>query len=122
MQNDMRVEVLGPYYKIIIKQYEEDSAFERRSIGAYCNGLTKEIVLCDMKSYKGWENEDVETINACNKENLRHEIVHAFFNESGLQDCSFIFDGAWSKNEEMVDWFATQGLKIFNAWKQADCI
>ena len=41
MQNDMRVEVLGTYYKIIIKQYEEDSAFERRSIGAYCNGLTK---------------------------------------------------------------------------------
>lgn len=122
MQNDMSVIILGTEYKIIIKQYEDDNAFERRSIGGYCNGLAKEIVLCDMKSYKGWENEDAETIEACNKENLRHEIVHAFFNESGLQDSSFTYDGAWVKNEEMVDWFAIQGLKIFNAWLQAKCV
>lgn len=118
----MFVDVLGTKYEIIVKQYDEDEVFARRSIGAYCNGLTKQIVLCDMNSYKGWENEDVETIEACNKENLRHEIVHAFFNESGLQDSSFIYDGAWAKNEEMVDWIALQGMKIYVAWKQADCI
>jgi hypothetical protein len=122
MKDGMIVNVLGTGYKIIIKQYEEDNVFERRSIGGYCNGLTKEIVLCDMKSYKGWENEDAETIDACNKENLRHEIVHAFFNESGLQESAFAYDGAWAKNEEMVDWFAIQGAKIYSAWVQTHCV
>ena len=51
---------------------------------------------------------------------LRHEIVHAFMFESGLAE-------NWEhknigQEETVVDWFAIQGLKIYNAWKQADCI
>lgn len=118
----MIVNILGTDYEIIVKKYTEEECFERRSIGAFCNGLTKEIILCDMHTYKGWEHEDEKTIEACNKENLRHEIVHAFFNESGLQDNSFSFDGSWAKNEEMVDWIAIQGVKIYKAWLEAGAI
>ena len=118
----MQVNILGTPYEIIVKKYNEEECFERRSIAGYCNGLTKEIVLCDMHTYKGWEHEDENTIQACTKENLRHEIVHAFFNESGLQECCCAVDGSWARNEEMVDWIATQGIKIYKAWQEANAI
>ena len=56
------------------------------------------------------------------KEVLCHEIVHAFFNESGLQDNSFGIDNSWARNEEMVDWIAIQGAKIYKAWQDADAL
>lgn len=118
----MFVDVLGTRYKIIIKKYDEDEAFERRSIDGYCDSYKKEIVVCDMNTYKGWEHEDEETKVICQKQTLRHEITHAFLSESGLADSSATFDCGWAKNEEMVDWIALQGIKIYNAWKQADCI
>lgn len=118
----MKVNILGTDYQILVKKYDEDEVFERRSIDGYCNGLTKEIVICDMHTHKGWEYETKETIKVCHKEILRHEIVHAFLNESGLQDSTFTYDGGWAKNEEMVDWIALQGLKLYEAWKSADAI
>ena len=118
----MTVNILGTPYEIIVKKYDEEDAFERRSIGAFCDGFTKKIVLCDMNTYKGWEYEEKTTIDACNKANLRHEIVHAFFNESGLQDNTFGIDNSWAKNEEMVDWISIQGEKIYKAWREANAL
>ena len=118
----MFVDVLGTQYKVIVKKYDEDEAFERRSIDGYCDSYKKEIVVCDMNTYKNWEHEDEETKVICQKQILRHEITHAFLSESGLADSSATFDCGWAKNEEMVDWIALQGIKIYNAWKQADCI
>lgn len=116
------VNILGTDYMILQKQYCDEEAFARRSICGYCNGLTKQIVYCDMSTYKCWEYEAPETIEAAQKETLRHEIVHAFFNESGLADNSFIFDGAWAKNEELVDWIALQGPKLWEAWQIAGAL
>ena len=53
---------------------------------------------------------------------LRHEIVHAFFNESGLMDSSLQYSGGWAKNEEMVDWIASQFNKIMECFKAAGCL
>lgn len=55
------------------------------------------------------------------KEVLRHEIAHAFFYESGLWDSS---NGttAWATNEEMIDWIAIQGLKLYTAWEEAEAV
>lgn len=47
----------------------------------------------------------------------RHEILHAFAAESGLNECS-----DWARNEEMIDWIAYQGLKVIEAWKAAGAI
>lgn len=116
------VTILGTPYKIAVKKYGEEEAFERRSIDGYCDSLTKNIVVCDMTTYKGWEHEPKETCEACQKEVLRHEIVHAFFAESGLSDSANTVDGAWSKNEELVDWIALQGEKIYKAWQEAGCL
>lgn len=117
-----KVNVLGTEYKITVKKYDEDEAFARRSIDGYCDSWTKQIVVCDMSTCKGWEHEPPETAKEAQKEALRHEIVHAFFDESGLGDSSMNPDMAWAKNEEMVDWFAIQGPKIYKAWLEVCAI
>lgn len=116
------VNILGTEYTIQVKKYTEDESFERRSIDGYCDGFTKQIVVCDMTTYKGFEHEPLKTIEEAQKQTLRHEIVHAFYNESGLMDSALLFEGAWSKNEEMVDWIALQGPKLYKAWLDAKCV
>lgn len=122
MRFSQKLTVLGTEYTITVKKYDEDEVFERRSIDGYCDGLIKQIVCCNMSTYKGWEHELQETIEAAQKETLRHEIVHAFFHENGLADSSLNLDGAWAKNEEMVDWIAIQGPKIYRAWQEAGAV
>ena len=118
----MKVNILGTEYNIIVKKYDEEEAFDRRSICGYCDGYTKEIVICDMHTYKGWEHETETTIIECQKSTVRHEIVHAFLNESGLQESAFAYDGAWAKCEEMVDWISIQTPKMVEAFKQVGCL
>ena len=118
----MTVNILGTPYEIIVKKYDEEEAFDRRSIAGFCDGYTKEIVVCDMHTYKGWEHDTEKTIVECQKETTRHEIVHAFLYESGLWDNSFGIDNSWAKNEEMVDWFALQWPKIMTAFNAAGAI
>lgn len=114
--------ILGTEYTIFIKKYDEDKAFALRSISGYCDGTTKQIVVCDMSTYKDWEHEPPERASATQRQILRHEIVHAFYHESGLADNSLTYDGPWPNNEEMVDWFALQGPKIYAAWREADAL
>lgn len=117
----MTVNVLGTKYKITVKKYDEDEYFKRADCSGYCSGSMKEIVLCDMATYPGWEHETQEVVDIQTKEILRHEIVHAFFNESGLAQNSNSID-AWARNEEMVDWIAIQGPKIWRAWQEAGAV
>lgn len=114
----MMINILGTYYTVIVKKYDEDESFEKES----CDGHAKEIVICELRTCKGWEDAPERSIIQAQKETLRHEIVHAFFNESGLRSSSNHFDGAWAKNEEMIDWIAIQGEKIYKAWKEAEAI
>ena len=43
---------------------------------------------------------------------MRHELIHSFLYESGLNSCSLSTVGGWAVNEEMVDFFALQWVKI----------
>ena len=51
------------------------------------------------------------------KKNVRHELVHAFLFECGLAENS-----NWAQNEELVDWIAIQGPKIYKAWQDAGAV
>lgn len=117
-----KVNVLGTEYSIEVKKYDEEEAFERSHIDGYCDGMTKKIVMCDMDTFKGWENENEDTKRANERQTLRHEIVHAFFTESGLMSSSHASNGAFSEDEELVDWIASQGQKMYRAWKDANCL
>lgn len=116
------VDILGQPYDIIWKSYEDDQIFSKNKIEGFENRFTKQIVICDMRTHPNWKDEDEQTIQARQKHLLRHEIVHAFLDESGLSDGSFRYDKAWSANEEMVDWIALQGMKIAKAWQDVGAV
>ena len=47
---------------------------------------------------------------------LRHELIHAFLFESGMDQSSAAHE-AWAVNEEMIDWMAIQMPKIMAAYE-----
>ena len=118
----LKVNVLGTDYEIIIRDYDREPYFKKNDADGFCDSVTKQIVLCNMLTYPGFD-ETEKYAEMYKKQVLRHEIVHAFLNESGLQANSGIINNiGWAKNEEMVDFFALQGLKLYEAWKSVDAI
>lgn len=113
----VKVNILGTEYSIIKKDYNNVPEFKKLGIDGYCDSVTKEIVVCNMATYPGYEDETPERNSLVEKHTLRHEIVHAFLNESGLQESSVQPRGGWSQNEEMVDWIAIQFHKILKAFE-----
>lgn len=113
------VDVLGTRYTIEIHKTNEDDELGNKADG-YCNSITRKIVIADFHDlYKDWTEEEIDKYA---KQVLRHEIVHAFFSESGLNSNANQFDGAWSRNEEMVDWIAYQFPKMFTVFKEVGII
>ena len=106
------VSILGTVYKIEQRNDKDDEQL-KTDLGGYCDVHKRLIVV-----RRNWENTPDVTML---KEILRHEIVHAFFYESGLWDSSNE-NTAWATNEEMVDWIAIQGPKIYKAWEEAEAL
>ena len=118
----MKVSVLGTEYTVYKKKYCDEPYFEKESVNGYCDPCLKTIVICDMSTYPGFENEEKMCLAVSERETLRHEIVHAFLDESGLRSCSLEINCPWVKNEEMIDWFALIGPKIYKAWCEVGAI
>ena len=119
-----KVMVLGTEYSIAVSKYTEEM-FERSNgdrLSGYCDRTMRHIAICDMTTFPGWENETIESCRISERQTLRHEIVHAFLNESGLHDNTHNTENGWARNEEMVDWFANQGPKIYKAWEEAGAL
>ena len=93
---DCKVNVLGTTYKIRFRHENEDEKLQ------------------ELSGY-------VNNIESVQKSVLRHEIMHAFLYESGLDGQSCNTD-CWANNEEMIDWFALQSKKIFKAFKKAGAL
>lgn len=60
-------------------------------------------------------------IEEIQKRILRHELIHAFLTESGLEDSSHPSE-AWALDEEMVDWFAIMSGRIFKKFQELNCL
>lgn len=101
----MKIEVLGTEYTIYLD-------VEPTEMPDDTNGLTdpttKEIKVVKLT---GGEKDSVKNLEFVRNRILRHEIIHAFLYESGLNHNSFT-DNAWATNEEIVDWIAIQFPKI----------
>ena len=111
--NVKKVHILGSEWTIK-EQYENENPLLSDCDG-YCDWSTKTIVIVDMS------DGTLEDVEVHYRKVLRHEIVHAFLFESGLAECSGEVD-CWAKNETMVDWIAWQGVKIYEAWQEANAI
>lgn len=116
----MKVNVLGTEYTVTFVSDEivcSDISVEIGECGGYCSFQGKEIVIAKLDKC---EDDEVAKEHR-RKQNLRHEIIHAFLSESGLGSNSNRAD-CWAKNEEMVDWIAIQGPKIYKAWQEAGAV
>lgn len=111
-----KVHVLGTEYEIVERTRSSDKRLE--GANGYVDSSVKRIVLCEQEK----DEYTIDDISWFVKKVLRHEIVHAFLKESGLSTNSCLFEEGWAQNEEMVDWFALQAPKIFDAFKEADCL
>ena len=109
------INVLGTDIRILFRKEKDDPKLES------CVGY--------FDSSKGWiivkilepDAMSLGNLDKYQKEILRHEIVHAFLYESGLDACSNQVTN-WASNEEMVDWFARMGERIYRAWKDAGAL
>lgn len=111
------VNILGTYYTIKYRTDNEDVKLINRY--GYTDFTTKEIVVCNFESFK--DEQSVSDLMYLQKETLRHEIIHAFLSESGLRGSTNQTD-AWALHEEMIDWWALQFPKIYQAFKDAEAI
>jgi hypothetical protein len=116
-----RVNILGTEYGIEIHRISEDPDLKNYSRGAYCDTLSKLIVIADL-SEKEYVDIYPEQEIDYQKELLRHEILHAFLNESGLWGNSCQPECGWAMNEEMIDWFSIQSPKIFKAYQEVGAL
>lgn len=117
----MKIDVLGTKYTIRRVNYGQDGFMEKMHYGGYCDGLNKEIVVLNCKTVPDYSKDPEDRIKELERRTMRHELIHAFLNESGLEWNSCSTD-AWAKNEEMVDWFAIMMPKLLKAFKAADCL
>ena len=119
----MTTNILGTEYEILYRDYADDYMFTENGCDGYCDDVEKIIVIGNMKTFPRWEKETEEYCNKFQKCTLRHEIIHAFLNESGLQDNSGMINNiGWARNEEMIDFFAIQFPKIKKVFDDLDIV
>lgn len=112
--NTKKVIVLGTEYEIMLDAPEELMA--ENSAGA-TDPFAKKIYIAKMEP----DRDSTKNLEAYKKKVLRHEIVHAFFFESGLHSNSPSID-IWGIDEANVDWIAIQAPKLLEAFKEAGAL
>ena len=103
--NKTTIDILGTKYKVakeVFKDADEDG---------YCDYTSKEICIRKDNYY------DVGNFNYLQQKQLRHEIIHAFLAESGLQS-NFKHPDEFGHDETMVYWIAIQWHKIEKVFNQ----
>ena len=106
------VNVLGTDWDIVYADQETDHMLEY-NLG-YEDHTTHTIIIREKPIDPNTHDQEY-----LRKEVLRHELVHAFLDECGLAESS---GGMWAVNEEMVDWIARVGPKLFDAWRKMDLL
>lgn len=105
-----KINILGSTYKVYLNV---PCTKDPNLAGAY--GYTdfhgKRIVVSDISTVAGWEEASDVASQDVFATTVRHEVIHAYLMESGLNASSNGVD-CWARNEEMVDWFAIQMPKI----------
>ena len=104
----MTVNILGTDYSIEFCKISENP--ELTNFDGICDPTSKRICVVN-------ENRNnLDNFKELQNSILRHEIIHAFFNESGLQ--SNVENQEQGVPETYVDWFAIQSPKIFKAFSE----
>jgi hypothetical protein len=116
-RNVMKVNILGTEYEIIKGSVLNCPSL--KELDGFTDYTVKQIVVLDFGAVEK-DDRSVKDFEFLQKQVLRHEIIHAFLLESGLNVNSNDVK-QWATNEEMVDWFAIQLPKLSKAFKEAGC-
>lgn len=95
----MVVNILGTEYVVT----RNTSAIEGMDADGICQPFDKKIIYRDLKDFLGKE-DSITAKRVRREEVIRHEVVHAFFAESGLS--------SYGDDEVLVAWIAKQFPKI----------
>lgn len=103
-----KVNILGTVYEI-----KHDDDLVNDGLDGVCREYSKEIKIRKAESMLGDKDTSTEKVNRY-KEVMRHELIHAFFSEAGLDD--------YSNNEQLVNWIAIQFPKMTEVFMEVDCL
>ena len=108
----MKVNILGQEYEIKKQSEIENPKLKTRRANGLAELYSKELIISTEASIE--DEETYKNLADYEKKVIRHEIVHAFFHESGLND--------YCHDEQLVDWLALQIPKIKKAMESVDCL
>lgn len=112
MAENTKVNVLGTEYEIIFDATTETHPIIGENDGCV-DFTTKTIYIAEMEV----SNDTWQDIEQYKRATVRHEIVHAFLQESGLAHNS-----KWGRDETLVDWIALQFPKMAIAFESVEVI
>ena len=101
------INILGTNYEIKY-QTEKDNP-KLVNANGICETCTKELIINDFVA----DENTLDNVEVYRDKVLRHEVIHAFFHESGLDSNS-----DYARNEELVDWIAIQFPKMYRVFKE----
>ena len=113
----VQVNILGAQWTI--KEGTEAEFPGLVGVDGYADSSIRTIVVETMLD--GRDPHTKQDLSDYRKTVMRHEIIHAFLYESGLEECSAEAEN-WAMNEEMVDWFAIQFPKILEVYKALNLV
>lgn len=103
------VNILGTEYQIVVNT----PMCQSLNADGMCKEYDKLIVMRECNRLLD-ADDSYEAKEQRFNEVMRHEIIHAFFDESGLED--------YSQDERLVCWIAKQFPKILQAFKDTNCV
>lgn len=108
----MKVNILGTEYEIKKLNEMEYPKLKKANANGLAELYAKELIIStEIDDGSGTTYSKLEEFE--NKV-VRHEIIHAFFHESGLDN--------YGENEELVNWLALQVPKMLDVFKSANCL
>lgn len=111
---NLKIDILGTEYTILFDVPEEE--MPERADGC----MDQSIRTIKIGKFEADRNS-LSNLEGYKKKVLRHEIIHAFFYESGLWNNSGMSE-AFGQDETIADWIAIQFPKMLKAFKDADCL
>lgn len=126
------INVLGTDYTIkfitVKDEYESNAAKILIESGfcAFCSHYDKTIILSNFRDEKfnsAFKYQSLDVIVETYKETLRHELWHAVFYCSGLNNNSHgTGNNSFANDEEMIDFLAIQSPKMFEIFNKANIL
>lgn len=109
-----KINVLGTEYTVEKCDRGSDKWLEK--CDGYCDSTSKRIAVVNRP-----EDNELDDFDAYQRKVLRHEVIHAFLNESGLQ-ANMLHGEFGSHDEQMVDWMAVQWPKICRVFVELEVL